>query len=44
MWYEQITVRGTIVGAALGLLFCIITMRLALGTAGIVPRCVLGAR
>jgi hypothetical protein len=38
-WQRQITVRGSIVGAGIGLLFCIITMRLALGTAGIVPRC-----
>lgn len=36
-WTEQMSLRGLIIGAALGLLFCVITMRLALGSAGIVP-------
>ena len=42
-WTDQITLRGCVVGVGLALLFCIITLRLALGPAGIVPRCV-GAR
>eukprot|EP00775_Hariotina_reticulata_P009952 gene9952-10107_t len=36
-WQDQLTARGLLVGSALGLLFAIITLKLSLGTAGIIP-------
>eukprot|EP00882_Tetradesmus_deserticola_P021887 GHRQ01023719.1.p1 GENE.GHRQ01023719.1~~GHRQ01023719.1.p1 ORF type:complete len:180 (+),score=38.84 GHRQ01023719.1:645-1184(+) len=36
-WQEQLTLRGLIAGSCLGLLFSIITLKLSLGSAGIIP-------
>ncbi|KAI8471372.1 MAG: OPT superfamily oligopeptide transporter [Monoraphidium minutum] len=36
-WSAQLTIRGFVFGTALGMLFCIIGLKLSLGTAGIIP-------
>uniref|UniRef100_A0A383W0U8 Uncharacterized protein n=1 Tax=Tetradesmus obliquus TaxID=3088 RepID=A0A383W0U8_TETOB len=36
-WQDQLTLRGLISGSCLGLLFAIITLKLSLGSAGIIP-------
>jgi hypothetical protein len=36
-WHRQFTLRGLVVGLPMGVLFTFITLKLSLGTAGIVP-------
>lgn len=37
LWQQPLTVRGFLVAAVLGILFCIITIKLNLGSAGMTP-------